>query len=108
MDVEIDKSHLLALAGDDNEAVLMILEEFYENSVVIITELKQNSDAENIELSRQLLHQLKGSSGMFGMSTLHDLCKKLEVSTELLEAQLSSLRIQLEKSCQLARAVLLG
>ncbi|MGJ8673377.1 Hpt domain-containing protein [Rubritalea sp.] len=110
MNVKIDKSHLLALAGDDSEAVLIILEEFHENSVGLISEVKQAIVDGNIELSRQHVHQLKGSSGMFGMLTLHELCKALELveDTESVNAQIGCLEYQLEESCQLARAVLLG
>ena len=109
MNVEIDKFHILALAGDDRDLVSDILDEFYENGLELVEAIDSaRADSNNNSVGANL-HQLKGSSGMFGMSSLHALCKELEGDvTQLNDNEVSKLRECLLRSYQLATGVLLG
>lgn len=110
MNVEIDKLHLLALAGDDREVVRDILEEFYKNSSDLVGLVSKGIDGSDSKLVFASVHQLKGSSGMLGMTSLCELCKQLESKgiVQLDESLVRKLRKCLLESYQLAIELLVG
>lgn len=110
MKVEIDRLHLMALVGDDAETVAFILDDFLENSLELLERIGAAITRCDELVIREAAHQLKGSSGMFGMQSLSTECAELETLPvgDISGARLLQLREVLVKSHQLASAVVVG
>ena len=78
MDIKIDKSQLLALAGDNPEMLVPIIEQFRENSIQLIESMKASLVSADHARIAEYAHQLKGSSGTLGMVSLYNSCVDLE------------------------------
>lgn len=69
---------LLELAGDDRGSFVDIIDDFDTNGGMLLSQISQGVAEMNQSVVRMAAHQLKGSSGMLGMSELFELCKTLE------------------------------
>ncbi|MBT8038403.1 MAG: Hpt domain-containing protein [Verrucomicrobiae bacterium] len=110
MNIELDESQLLALAGSDQSLLLPIVEDFSMDGLGLIDKMERARADGDIESYQACVHQLKGSSGSLGMMSVYESCVKLEQAGEedVAEDCLSALREQLQGSVQLALSCLRG
>ncbi|MGJ8673780.1 Hpt domain-containing protein [Rubritalea sp.] len=73
----LDISHFRDLVGGDAASFSCILDDFQTVGNGLIESITQEAES-NQQTAKDALHQLKGSSGMLGMSALYSLCKELE------------------------------
>ncbi len=78
MDIKVDRTQLLALAGNDPSILRPIVEQFHENSLSMVEEMKDYLTRADFEQIASGIHQLKGSSGTLGMVSLYQSCVDLE------------------------------
>ncbi len=69
----IDKDRLLALAGDDRELLVELVQNFLKDSRAQISQMEKEPST-----VKSILHQLKGASGSLGLSSLFEICQELE------------------------------
>ncbi|MEO1856592.1 MAG: Hpt domain-containing protein [Rubritalea sp.] len=110
VDVEIDKLHLLALVGDDKQAVAEILDDFLGGGLSLLDEMELALSKADIDSFEGTLHQLKGASSMFGLKSVCQICVGLEAeSFEGIEVStLLELRDIFGKSYKLAKLLVVG
>ncbi len=65
------------VCGDYNTFSL-IIDEYEATSLTLIQTIKDTSE-NNLDASKDALHQLKGSSGMLGFTALFELCQEYEM-----------------------------
>jgi len=69
---------LLDLAGDEVDTFLPIVEDFQENGTQLLQQITTCVAASDLAGIRAAAHQLKGSSGMLGMTLLYEQCQEIE------------------------------
>jgi len=74
----LDIGMLRELVGDDVESFLPIIEDFQENGAQLISKISVSAREADLATVRAAAHQLKGSSGMLGMTQLYESCKEIE------------------------------
>ena len=74
----IDTEQLLELVGDDPVSFQPIIADFLENTAELVESMRSSLEQQDADSLHGPLHQLKGSSGMLGMTTLYNLCKEFE------------------------------
>jgi len=96
----LNQSQLLDLAGDDITSFLPIINDFEQNGCELLDKIGAAISANNLEDIRAAAHQLKGSSGMLGMTRLFNQCKEIEQKDlyELNAAYLEGMRQTLHSS----------
>ncbi len=103
----IDSAQFSAIASCGAEAVKELLESFKEDFTQKLSDLENTIPEIEPESSREVLHQLKGTSATFGMKALNERIAELEhaqlsvddirVLRELTESSLGELDILLGK-----------
>jgi len=104
----LDKSQLLDLAGNDIATFLPIIDDFESNGTELLEKIEAAISADSLEDVRSAAHQLKGSSGMLGMTRLFQQCKEIENKelSELGDSYLQDMRSNLSSSVAAARETL--
>lgn len=110
---QIDDDYLEALAGDEQEMISELVVDFRENSLALIGKMRAASEGGEGEVLKGYLHQLKGTSGSLGMSSLSEWCRELEAANsengeDLGEEQMVKTEAGVRDSCQLALRFLGG
>jgi len=74
----IDTHQFSSLVGDSPSSFQPIIADFSNNTKELIQSMHLAIEQQDSEALYRPLHQLKGSSGMLGMTTLFNACKDLE------------------------------
>ncbi|MGJ8676374.1 MAG: Hpt domain-containing protein [Akkermansiaceae bacterium] len=110
MELKINTSQLLALAGDDKVFLISIVEDFSINGNELVAKVEQSINEGDFVGVKGSVHQLKGSSGSLGMESLYEYCLSLEQVKEggFSDEHVVLLRQNLEGSVQLVLDLLAG
>ena len=96
-----------SLVCGDVQSFAMILDDFDANGTQLIQTISRQP-ADSTSAPKDALHQLKGSSGMLGLSSLFEMSKEYETKEplDLSEKEISSLRSLFQQSIDAAREAL--
>ena len=87
------------------EDAVEFIENWFKNAPLRLLELEKLAGAQDQAMLRRVAHTLKGSSALFGLSTIHTLCGELELSAETSDrAAQAGLVAQLRQACESARS----
>ena len=103
----INTPQLESLVCGDVQSFAMILDDFDANGTQLIQTITRRSP-DSTSSAKDALHQLKGSSGMLGLSSLFEMSKEYETKEpfDLSEKEISSLRSLFQQSIDAAREAL--
>ncbi len=109
MKAEIDKSHLFDLVGEDADVVKPIVVDFGVTSIKLVAEMLDASKGKSFgEIKKKNLHQIKGSSGTLGMTSLYEMCIDLESKESLTHRELELLKECVRESVELVISSISG
>ena len=106
----LDTAQLGAMASGQPGLLLPIIHDFESRGIEQLHQLAVALEENRFDEGKDILHQLKGSSGTMGMARFADLCRECEdqLATGQLPPRLDELVPLLSKSVAGARAFLEG
>ncbi len=110
MDIRINNDYLIKLAGSDSELVLSIMNDFENESEILIDTLSAKASESKLDLDALygLLHKFKGSAASLGLVSLREVITELENGNDTVWENFDEhdLRMMLSRSIKLARKAL--